>query len=215
MLQKSLGNAALSIWLVGQAAVPGSTVLAIDPAQSRVVIDVGKTGMFSFAGHAHEVATSSVGGRVSFDPVDWSRASVSLDFDAAALRVTGKGERASDVPEVQRAMLSDKVLDVARFPKITFQSRRLSVKVLSATSADVVIEGDMMLHGTTRPMTIRAAVTLDAGGGVTARGSFVLKQTDYGMVPVTVAGGAVRVKDELDVHFVLKAVAPRGTSAAE
>ncbi len=214
MTQKSLASAALAIWLIGQAAAPGPIVLAIDPSQSRVAIDVGKTGMLSFAGHAHEVVASPVGGRVSYDPADWSRASVSLDFDAAALRVTGKGERPADVPEVQRVMLGDKVLDVARFPKITFRSRRVSVKALTATSADVLIEGDLTLHGTTRPAAIRAAVTLDAGGGVTSRGSFLLKQTDYGMVPVTAAGGAVRVKDELDIHFVLRAVAPAGTGAA-
>lgn len=213
MVQKSLGSAVLAIWMAGQTAASGPTVLAIDSAQSRVVIDVGKAGVFSFAGHIHEVVSSAVGGRVTFDPADWSRASVSLDFDAAALRVSGKGESAADVPEVQRVMLSDKVLDIARFPKITFKSRKVSAKALTASSADVLIEGDMTLHGTTRPMAIRAAVTLDSGGGVTARGSFSLKQTEFGMVPVTAGGGAVRVKDELAIQFVLKAVSSRETSA--
>jgi hypothetical protein len=32
-----------------------------------------------------------------------------------------------------------------------------------------------------------------------------LKQTDFGMVPVTAAGGTIRVKNELDIQFVLKA----------
>jgi hypothetical protein len=31
-----------------------------------------------------------------------------------------------------------------------------------------------------------------------------LKQTDFGMVPVTAAGGTIRVKDELDIQFVLR-----------
>ena len=33
----------------------------------------------------------------------------------------------------------------------------------------------------------------------------VLKQTDFGMVPVTAVGGTIRVKDELDIQFVLRA----------
>jgi hypothetical protein len=40
---------------------------------------------------------------------------------------------------------------------------------------------------------------------MTARGGFVLRQTEFGMQPVTAAGGTVRVKDEVQVQFVLKA----------
>jgi len=208
MLQKSWLGTALAVWLLVQSAAPAGqspTALTINANDSQVVILVGKAGMLSFAGHAHEVVAPAVHGRVTFDPMDWPHASVSLEFDAAALRVTGKGESASDVPAVQRAMLGDQVLDVTRFPKIAFQSRRVSVALHGASAADVAIEGDMTLHGTTRPMTIRATAALDAAGRVTARGSFTLKQTDFGMVPVTAAGGTIRVKDELDIQFVLKA----------
>jgi polyisoprenoid-binding protein YceI len=99
--------------------------------------------------------------------------------------------------------VGDQVLDVIRFPTIVFSSHRVLVTARAAGTANVVIEGDMTLRGTTRPMTIRASVVLDAGGQLTARGSFVLKQTDFGMVPVTAMGGTIRVKDELDVQFVL------------
>ncbi len=208
MTHRTLGSVAVACWLIAQATAPAGvapTVLAIDAASSRVTILVGKSGLLSFAGHAHEVIAPSVGGRVTFDPADWQRATVSLDFDASALKVTGKGESASDVPQVQSTMLGGQVLDVTRFPRITFQSRRVSIAARTAASADLQIEGDLTLHGTSRPMTIRAAATLDPDGRVTARGSFTLKQTEFGMVPVTAAGGTVRVKDDLDIQFVLKA----------
>jgi hypothetical protein len=48
-------------------------------------------------------------------------------------------------------------------------------------------------------------------GRLTARGSFSLKQSDFGMVPVTAAGGTVRVEDEVDVQFVLRARPPDDT----
>jgi len=213
--QRSLGGALVAAWLFGQAGAGlGPTVLTLDTAESRAVITVGKTGVFSFAGHAHEVVAPSVSGRVTFDPADWGRASVSVAFDASALRVTGKDESPADVPEVQRVMLSAAVLDVARFPRITFQSRRVSVTTRTSTTADVLIEGDMTLHGTTRPMAIRAAVTLNAGGRISARGSFTLKQTEFGMVPVTALGGSVRVKDELAIQFTLTASPSHETHAA-
>ncbi|MCX6538434.1 MAG: YceI family protein [Acidobacteria bacterium] len=207
MLHSSLRNVSIAAWLFTHAVVQagnGPTVLAIDSANSQVLIQVGKAGMFGFAGHAHEVTATDVRGRVRFDPADLQHASVSLEFAAAALRVTGKDEPPADVADVQKVMLGERVLDVTRFPTIVFLSRRVSVTARTAGTADIVIEGDMTLHATTRPMTIRASVTLDAGGRITARGSFVLKQTDFGMVPVTAVGGTIRVKDELDIQFVLR-----------
>jgi polyisoprenoid-binding protein YceI len=198
----------IAAWLITQAPGPtGSrpTVLTVDAAHSQVLIQVGKAGMFGFAGHAHEVAATDVHGRVTFDPADLQHASVSLEFPAAALRVTGKGEPPADVVEVQKVMQGEQVLDAGRFPTIVFSSRRVTVTARTASAADLLIEGDVTLHATTRPMTVRTSATFDAGGRITARGSFVLKQTDFGMVPVTAAGGTIRVKDEVDVQFVLRA----------
>jgi polyisoprenoid-binding protein YceI len=208
MLHGSWRSVSTAAALIAQAtlhAASGPTVLAVDTANSQVLIQVGKAGVFGFAGHAHEVAAADVRGQVTYDPADLTRASVSLEFGAAALRVTGKDEPPADVSEVQRVMLSDRVLDVQRFPTISFRSRRVSVAARTATAADLVIEGDLTLHGTTRPMTIRASAVFDAGGSLTARGSCQLLQSDFGMVPVTAAGGSIRVKDALDIQFVLKA----------
>jgi polyisoprenoid-binding protein YceI len=180
-------------------------MLAVDAANSQVVIQVGKAGVFGFAGHAHEVAAADVRGQVTVDLADLSRASVSLEFSAAALRVTGKGEPPADVDEVQRVMLSDRVLDVARFPTISFRSRRVSIAARHAAAADLLIEGDFTLHGTTRPMTVRVSAAFDDEGRLTARGSCSLLQSDFGMVPVTAAGGTVRTKNEIEVSFVIRA----------
>lgn len=205
MFHTRLGNVMFAAALLAQVAVPtghGPVALAIDPDASQVVINVGKAGAFSFAGHIHEV-TARARGQVTFDLDDWQRSAIKLQFDATALRVTGKGEPAADVPDVQRTMLSDQVLDVKRFPLIAFTSNRISVGERTGNTATVTIEGQMTLHGTTRPMTIRASATFDAGGRLTARGSFSLNQTDFGIQPVAAGGGAVRVKDALDVQFVL------------
>lgn len=207
MLRCLLWSLSMATWLIAQPPMQsaGSPVaLTIDGASSHVVIQVGKTGVFAFAGHAHEVEAPGVTGRVTFDPSDLQHANVTLEFPAAALRVTGRDEPPADAGEVQRVMQSAQVLDVKRFPTILFRSRRVYVTTRTASTADVSIEGDMTLHGTTRAMTILASVTPDTGGRLTARGSFTLKQSDFGMVPVTAAGGTVRVKDELDVQFVLR-----------
>ena len=200
-------SVSVASWLFAHAsgqAGGGPMALVIDGANSRVLIQVGKAGLFGFAGHAHEVAAPEVRGRVTFDLADLAHASVSLEFAAAALRVTGRNEPPADVAAVQEVMLGERVLNAKRFPTIVFSSRRVSVTARTTGTADVVIEGDLTLHATTRPMAIRASLTLDAGGRITASGSCVLKQTDFGMVPVTAAGGTIRVKDDLDIQFVIR-----------
>lgn len=91
-----------------------------------------------------------------------------------------------------------------RFPTIVFRSRRVSAAPPVATGVALAIEGDLTLHGVTRPLTIHASATLHADR-LTARGTFVIKQTDFGIRPVTAGGGTVKVKDEVQVEFVLEA----------
>lgn len=168
---------------------------------TSVTVQVGKGGLFSFAGHDHEIVAPASEGQVALDRADIARSSVRLVFDAAALKVTGKGEPAEDVPEVQRVMLSDRVLDVARHPTITFQSR--SVSRSSGSGSDVVlrIEGDLTLHGVTRRVVAQGVRLRMTGDRVTAEGKVAVRQTDFGIQPVTAAGGTVRVKDEVTIVF--------------
>jgi polyisoprenoid-binding protein YceI len=187
------------------APIDGTDQLTLVADASRVTIEVGKTGMLSFAGHAHEILAPGVSGKVTVDEADPSRSSVSLEFRTASLRVNPAGEPPRDVPQVQEVMLGPRVLDAARFPIVSFRSSRVVVVTRAADSSDLRVEGAMTLHGVTRKLTLPLRVTLAPDGTLTARGSLSIRQTDYGIQPVTAAGGSVRVKDELDVRFVLVA----------
>ena len=178
------------------AAAPRTFI--VDPARSHATIDVGKSGAFSFAGHTHEIDAPIKSGVVHLDTDMPSRSDVRLEFDAAALRVTGKGEAADDVPKVQQTMLGEQVLDVKRFPSIIFESISVTGKGVPP-ALDLVVTGRMTIHGVTKPVT--APVSVKAGGrSVTAGGRFVIKQTDFGIKPISI-GGVVKVKDELAIAF--------------
>jgi polyisoprenoid-binding protein YceI len=185
------------------APMDGTAQLTLVAEASRVTIEVGKTGALSFAGHTHEILAPAVSGTVIVDEADPSRSSVSLEFRTASLRVNPAGEPPGDVPKVQEAMLGPSVLDAARFPSVSFRSSRVVVVTRAADGSDIRVEGAMTLHGVTRTLTLPLHVTLARDGTMTARGSLSIRQTDYGIKPVTAGGGAVRVKDELEVRFVL------------
>jgi polyisoprenoid-binding protein YceI len=184
--------------VLGPALGAAADAYVVDPAASEVLVQVGKAGLFKFAGHTHEVAAPVAEGRIEADAADLSRSSVTLSFQAAALRVTGKGDPPEDVPKVQEAMLGPKVLDAARFPQIAFVSRKVSGKAVGATAYDLQVEGDLTLHGVTRPLTLPVRIEKAGDGALTATAKATLKQTDHGIKPVSVAG-VVNVRNELDL----------------
>jgi polyisoprenoid-binding protein YceI len=187
------------------AAEQGYTVVA---EQSAVRIHVGKSGVFGFAGHEHEVVATIAQGTIVADPADLARSSVTLSFDSAALKVTGEGEPAKDVPEVQAKMTGPEVLDAARFQAITFRSRSVTGKEMSSGVYDIQVVGDLSLHGMSRSLTLPLRVEV-SDQGLTATGKTTLRQTDFGMKPVSAGGGTVKVKNEIGVDFRIVARAGR------
>jgi len=181
---------------------------AIDSDGSKVLIHVGKTGLGSFAGHEHDIAARSLHGKVIIDREDISRSSVDVVFEAIALKVVGKGEPPEDIPKVQSEMQGPKVLDVTRFPTIRFSSRSVGGSQVSPGVYDLRVTGEISLRGRTRLIPLPVKVEI-RGNTVTARGKTTLKQTDFGIEPISAGGGLVKVEDELRLEFEILARAER------
>jgi polyisoprenoid-binding protein YceI len=186
--------------VLGPSAGSAGDVYRVDPASSEILVQVGKAGLFKFAGHTHEVAAPIGEGRIEADAADLSRSSVTLTFQASALRVTGKGDPPEDVPKVQEAMVGPKVLDAPRFAQIVFTSRKVSGRAVGETAFELQVEGELALHGVTKALNVPVRIDKAADGTMTATGKTVLKQTDFGIKPVSVAG-VVNVRNELDLSF--------------
>jgi len=112
--------------------------------------------------------------------------------DARQLRVLDKDVSAKDRAEIQETMLGPKVLDSEKFPEILFRSSHVE----RLGDGKWVVEGSLTLHGQTRLIRVQVE-----GQGGHYRGWAQLKQKDFGMTPVVVAGGTVKVKDEVRVEF--------------
>ncbi len=203
------GSSRVTSWLVavlvlasGQANA-ADTTYALDEGKSSVAVHVGKAGLFSFAGHEHVVSAPRLQGKVLAAADDLSRSRVTLSFETAALRVEEKGEPAGDAPKVQEAMVGPRVLDVSRFPTVTFTSKAVTGKSTAQGGYDLEIAGDLSLHGVTRSVALPLHVEL-SGDTLKASGRLVLRQSEYGIKPVTVAG-VVKVKDELTIDYAFVA----------
>ena len=163
----------------------------IDPALSKITIHVDKTGVFSFAGDKHEIAAP-----LSSGTVDEKAGTVEFTIDARKLQVLDPQLDEKKRAEVQKTMHSPAVLDSTKYSEIKFRS----TAVASAAPNAWTVTGDLTLHGQTHPVAVQ--VKKEARGSKAAySGSAKLKQTDFGITPVAVGGGTVKVKDELKLDF--------------
>jgi polyisoprenoid-binding protein YceI len=168
----------------------------IDVEHSAIRIHVGKAGLFSAAGHEHWVDAPIAEGTLQENPPE-----ISFRVEAAKMKVEeDKSLSAEKQAEVQRTMQTQ-VLETDRYRGITFRST--SIQETGGNTWNV--QGDLTLHGQTHP--VAAKVEKQHGSYV---GRCELKQTDFGIRPVRVAGGTVKVKDQLDIEF---SIVPAGTNS--
>ena len=177
-----------------------TVVYRIDPAKSRVTIHVGKAGAFSFmAGHIHEVGGPIQAGSIDVDLDSPSRSHVRLEITSSGLEVLPVGEPAGDAPKVQETMQGDKVLDIHRYPTITYDSTSVTVKSRSGSVLELSLAGRLTIRDVTQAVTVPVHVEV-SDSGLSAKGRFEIKQSAFGIKPISV-GGVVSVKDALDIDF--------------
>jgi|SRR6516162_1330663 polyisoprenoid-binding protein YceI len=167
-------------------ASPGAR--RIDGDHSSIHVHVHKSGLFSAFGHDHDIEATIESGEMT----EAGAASVEIRVDARKLHVLDQDDSADTRAEVQKTMLGPRVLDAERYPEIHFRS----TAVKPEGTDHWLVTGDLDLHGQTHPVTVD--VTLKNG---LYNGTAILKQTMFGITPVTIAGGAVRVKDDLKIDF--------------
>jgi polyisoprenoid-binding protein YceI len=204
MRSLSLAAAIATAWSQTIAPVAGLQSYRVDSAKSHATIHVGKAGAFSFvAGHTHEVTGPVESGSVDVDVEAPSRSRVRLVIAASELKVSAEGEPRGDAPKVQEAMDGGTVLDVAHHARITYESTSVKVQERRGNRLDLVVAGQLTIRDVNQPVTVPVRVEL-SDGGLTANGRFSIKQSAFGIKPVSV-GGVVAVKDALDIEFSISA----------
>ncbi len=182
------------------AAAQGKQVYSIDGAKSKVEMHVYREGVFKFLGHDHLIAAKSISGEVDLAPGEITLSSVRLNVEAKSLTVVDPGVGDKERRDVQETMESDKVLDVKRFPKITFTSTEVSQVRRVKDGYELILSGRLSLHGVEKGISFPLHVQLK-GNEIEVGGETSLLQTDYGITPVRVGGGTVKVKDKLRITF--------------
>lgn len=161
---------------------------SIDVELSTLTVHVSKTGLFSAFADNHVIRAPIAGGRISREE---TRA-VELTVKAAQMTVLDPGLSADKRAEVQARMRGPEVLDSERYPDIRFVSTRIAPECADRWQ----VTCDLSLHGASRPLTF--AVVRGHGR---LRGTVSIRQRDFGIQPISIAGGTVKVKDDRRIEF--------------
>jgi polyisoprenoid-binding protein YceI len=160
---------------------------SIDVEHSTMTVHVYRSGLFSFAGDNHEIQAPIAAGTV-----DEAARTVEFTVDVRRMRVLDPNLSADKRSQVQEKMLSSDVLDPDRYPEIKFRSTKVELKGGHALS----VSGNLTLHGQMRRLNVSVVSSQRR-----YRGSATLKQTEFGIKPISIAGGAIKVRDEVRIDF--------------
>ena len=169
---------------------------SIDAAGSKLTVRAFKTGLFSGLADNHEIEAP-----ISSGSLDEAAGRVKFVVESQRMKVLDPQMSPSRRQEVQQRMLGPEVLDSTHFPQITFESS----SVERSSDGVFVVHGQVSLHGTMRPVVVN--VRVENGS---YKGSCTLKQRDFGIAPISIAGGTVKVKDELKIEFDIRTVTTTG-----
>jgi polyisoprenoid-binding protein YceI len=171
---------------------------SIDKSSSKFTVRVFATGMLSSLGHSPTFAIRDFDGDLQFSPDAPNQTSLRLKVRADSLEVMDD-IKSKDRQEMEGTM-NRTVLETAKYPEIAFSTTSVSTSQLGEGRYQANLTGNLTLHGLTQPVAIPTQVTL-LGDMLRAGGEFPLLQSNFGIAPVSVAGGTLKLKDELKFTF--------------
>lgn len=173
----------------------------INREYSRVYIFVDRSNSL---GHVHGVEGRLKSGVVLLNGAQPGNLVIDMpSFDADTPAGRAAFGLADDVDQATRQKVNEnmkgpEVLNVARFPEAKLENIKLTAtgKTSQRKLPEYTLEGEFTLQQTTRKITATCDLEVQ-NGWQHLRGTFRIRQTDYGIKPFSRVLGAVGVKDEL------------------
>lgn len=182
-------------WYQTQAQA-GHKVLQIDAAQSLITITVRRGGALARLGHDHVLASRTLAGFVAphAGRADFHFRLDHMSVDEPALRTAAGLDTQPSAAAIEgtRTNMLTRVLEADSFPVVMLHAERLG----TADSVRLTVT----LHGVTRSVDVPTQIT-QSDGTLTASGELRLLQTEFGITPMSVMGGAMTVQDPMELQF--------------
>jgi polyisoprenoid-binding protein YceI len=194
MKPRSFFAAALVVVALALSASAQATSWIIDPNHSSVGFSIRH--LFSKVPGAFD----KFSGTIDYDPANPTAASVKVEIDPASIDT--KTQKRDD------HLRSPDFFDVAKFPAMTFQS----TKVTKGEGNALAVEGNLTMHGVTKPVTL-AVTFLGAGpamGGQRAgfEATTKIDRKDFGIIWNKTLDSGTLLGDDVDIAIGIEGYTP-------
>jgi polyisoprenoid-binding protein YceI len=179
-----------------------SVCYVVDMRASQFTVQAFASGLAAAVAHSPKIAIRDWDGEARFTPGTLTDASIRVRIKTASLEVLDE-MRDSDRRELLR-VLNGEVLETQRFPEVIFESSEARAERQKDDLYRLKVQGRLDLHGVVSDHSFVAQVALGVDSA-RAYGEFKLQQTDYGIRIASVAGGTLRLQDELKFSFYVVA----------
>jgi len=174
----------------------------IDTRTSQFTVQAFASGLISAVAHSPKIAIRDWTGAIQVGSNSLEHASLKVRVNAASLEVLDELAD-SERRELHRVMNRD-VLESAEFPEVTYDSTEVVAERLREDSYRLNVRGRLALHGITNDLDFVAQASLGVDS-VRAHGSFTVLQSDYNIRIASIAGGTLKLQDELKFSFYVLA----------
>lgn len=171
---------------------------AIETKGSTFTVRAFATGLLATFGHNPTIAAPDITGDVFLNPDAVEKSFLRMAFNPSSMMVMDDISE-KDRQEINRRM-HEEVLQTNSFPEILYECSRLTASKVGEGQYWIALNGALTLCGVTRsqPVSARASVNGDV---LRTTGELSIRQSDYGIPPVSAAGGTIRLKDDLKLSF--------------
>jgi polyisoprenoid-binding protein YceI len=174
----------------------------VDTRASQFTVQAFASGLIAAIAHSPKIAIRDWTGVVQMASIALEGASLKVRVKPASLEVLDELPDA-DRRELHRVM-NREVLETAEFPEIVYDSSDVAAEKLKEDLYRLSVRGRLTLHGVTNEQDFVAQASLGVDSA-RAYGSFTLLQSDYGIRIASIAGGTLKLMDELKFSFYVVA----------
>ena len=171
----------------------------LDATRSKFIAHAFAGGLFWFKGHDHLVAVRDFSGEAQLTRDVITPASLEIVAKAASME-----ETSSVFTEPQKKIINQELREIVllpdQYPDIIFKSTNVTGKMTATDQYELKIDGNLTLHGITRPVTIPAKVSI-TGNELRAQGEFSIDRGDFKVKATSAFHGFVRVRDTVKFEF--------------
>jgi polyisoprenoid-binding protein YceI len=177
----------------------------IDTRASQFTVQAFASGLIAAVAHSPKIAIRDWTGTVDVSSGGLENASLQVRVNAASLEVLDE-LRDDDRREIHRVMKKE-VLETERYPEIAYDSTEVLAEKLRDDLYRLNVRGKLSLHGVSndRDFVAQASLGVDSAR---AYGAFTLLQSDYNIRIASIAGGTLKLQDELKFSFYVVARKP-------